>query len=180
VKRGRVSQPCAAQCFFSTRRNIAWERGASQPCALVPRKPDSEIELITFAALALLDSDQHVLAVNVGGRLLRRRAGIIPLRGGGNLGNIRVEHADWLRQLIATRMVKDDRPPPPTWSQSVQGSAALSYEGWRRAPGSPAVPQAHAVRGLSSTAEPSSDKRLTRRFFCWSVKWRLKWSQPRS
>ncbi|MBV9727411.1 MAG: hypothetical protein JO299_19805 [Gammaproteobacteria bacterium] len=58
--------------------------------------------------------------------------GNYPASGWSNLGNIRVEHADWLRQLIATRMVKDDRPPPPTWSQSVQGSTALSYEGWRQ------------------------------------------------
>jgi hypothetical protein len=58
--------------------------------------------------------------------------GNYPAPGWSNLGNIRAEHADWLRQLIATRMVKDDRPPPPTWSQSVQGSAALSYAGWRQ------------------------------------------------
>jgi hypothetical protein len=43
-----------------------------------------------------------------------------------------------------------------------------------------AVPQAHAARGLSSTAKPRSAKPLTRRFFRWSVEWRLKWSQPRS
>lgn len=58
--------------------------------------------------------------------------GNYPALGWSNLGNIRAEHADWLRQLIATRMIKDDRPPPSTWSQSVQGSAALSYAGWRQ------------------------------------------------
>jgi hypothetical protein len=58
--------------------------------------------------------------------------GNYPAPGWSNLGNIRAEHADWLRQLIATRMIKDDRPPPPTWSQSVQGSAALSSAGWRQ------------------------------------------------
>ena len=43
-----------------------------------------------------------------------------------------------------------------------------------------AVPQVHAARGLSSTAKPRSAKPLTRRFFRWSMEWRLKWSQPRS
>jgi hypothetical protein len=58
--------------------------------------------------------------------------GNYPAPGWSNLGNIRAEHAGWLRELIATRMVKDDLPPPPTWSQSAQGSVALSYAGWQQ------------------------------------------------
>jgi hypothetical protein len=55
-----------------------------------------------------------------------------PAPGWTNLGNIRAEYADWLRQLIATRLVKDERPQSFASSQSAQGSAALSYAGWRQ------------------------------------------------
>ena len=48
--------------------------------------------------------------------------GNYPTPGWSNLGNIRAEHADWLRQLIATRTVKDDRPPP----RSAHHDGALS------------------------------------------------------
>jgi SRSO17 transposase len=50
----------------------------------------------------------------------------------------------------------------------------------RAGPEPPRSATGYAARGLRSTAKPRSDKRLTRRFFCWSVEWRLKWSQPRS
>jgi hypothetical protein len=49
-----------------------------------------------------------------------------------SLGTIRAEYADWLRQLSATRFVKGDRPQPTSWQQDLQGSAALSYAGWRQ------------------------------------------------
>jgi hypothetical protein len=58
--------------------------------------------------------------------------GNYPAPGWSNLGNIGAEYADWLRQLIATRTVRDDRPQPSASSQSVQGSGALSYAGWRQ------------------------------------------------
>jgi hypothetical protein len=48
-----------------------------------------------------------------------------------SLGTIRAEYADWLRQLAAARLIKGDHPRP-TWPLSVQGSAALSYAGWRQ------------------------------------------------
>jgi hypothetical protein len=46
-----------------------------------------------------------------------------------NLGPIRAELANWLRQLAATFLVKGDHPRP-TGLQSTQ--AALSYAGWRQ------------------------------------------------
>jgi hypothetical protein len=52
--------------------------------------------------------------------------GNYPAPGWTNLGKIRADHADFLRQLIATRMVKDDG------AQIGQGSAPLSYAGWRQ------------------------------------------------
>jgi hypothetical protein len=48
-----------------------------------------------------------------------------------SLGTIRVEYANWLRQLAATRLVKGDRPQP-TWPLTTQGAGALSYAGWRQ------------------------------------------------
>jgi hypothetical protein len=48
-----------------------------------------------------------------------------------NLGTIRAEYADWLRQLAATALVKGDRPRP-TWPSNVQTLSTLSYAGWRR------------------------------------------------
>jgi hypothetical protein len=47
------------------------------------------------------------------------------------LGAIRAEHADWLRQLAATLLVKGDRPRP-TWPLNMQTSFLLSYAGWRQ------------------------------------------------
>jgi hypothetical protein len=47
------------------------------------------------------------------------------------LGTIRAEHADWLRQLTATLLVKGDRPRP-TWPLNMQTSFMLSYAGWRQ------------------------------------------------
>jgi hypothetical protein len=76
--------------------------------------------ITNFDAHAALSRDPFLLLGNY------------PAPGWSNLGNIRAEYADWLRQLIATRMVKDDRPQPSTSSPSVQGSAALSYAGWRQ------------------------------------------------
>jgi hypothetical protein len=51
--------------------------------------------------------------------------------GWSSLGTIRAEYANWLRQLAATRLVKGDRPQP-TWPLTIQGTAALSYAGWRQ------------------------------------------------
>jgi hypothetical protein len=47
------------------------------------------------------------------------------------VGTIRVEYADWLRQLVATFLVKGDRPRP-TWPLNMQTSSTLSYDGWRQ------------------------------------------------
>ena len=48
-----------------------------------------------------------------------------------SLGAIRVEYTDWLRQLVATALVKGDRPRP-TWPSNMQTSSTLSYAGWRQ------------------------------------------------
>jgi hypothetical protein len=48
-----------------------------------------------------------------------------------SLGTIRAEYADWLRQLVATSLVKGDRPRP-TWPSNMQTSFTLSYAGWRQ------------------------------------------------
>ena len=48
-----------------------------------------------------------------------------------SLGTIRAEYADWLRQLVATSLVKGDRPRP-TWPSNMQTSSTLSYAGWRQ------------------------------------------------
>ena len=48
-----------------------------------------------------------------------------------SLGTIRAEHADWLRQMVATSLVKGDRPRP-TWPSNMQTSSTLSYAGWRQ------------------------------------------------
>ena len=47
------------------------------------------------------------------------------------LGTMRVEHADWLRQLAATYLVEGDRPLE-VWPRSVQPSSTLSEAGWRQ------------------------------------------------
>jgi hypothetical protein len=48
-----------------------------------------------------------------------------------SLGTIRAEYANWLRQLVATRLVKGDRPQA-TRPLPIQGTAAtLTYAGWR-------------------------------------------------
>jgi hypothetical protein len=47
------------------------------------------------------------------------------------LGIIRVEYADWLRQLAATALVKGDRPRP-IWPSNMQTSFTLSDAGWRQ------------------------------------------------
>ena len=48
-----------------------------------------------------------------------------------SLGTIQAEYADWLRQLVATFLVKGDRPRP-TWPSNMQTSSTLSYNGWRQ------------------------------------------------
>ena len=48
-----------------------------------------------------------------------------------SLGTIPVESADWLRQLVATLLVKGDRPRPP-WPLTMRTSFTLSYAGWRQ------------------------------------------------
>jgi hypothetical protein len=48
-----------------------------------------------------------------------------------SLGAVGAEHADWLRQLAATRLVEGDRPRP-TWPVTVQAPIELSYAGWRQ------------------------------------------------
>ena len=48
-----------------------------------------------------------------------------------SLGTTPLESADWLRQLVATILVKGDRPRPP-WPLTMQTSFTLSYAGWRQ------------------------------------------------
>jgi hypothetical protein len=48
-----------------------------------------------------------------------------------SLGAVGAEHADWLRQLAATRLVEGDRPRP-TWPVTVRAPIELSYAGWRQ------------------------------------------------
>jgi hypothetical protein len=48
-----------------------------------------------------------------------------------NLGSIRADYADWLRQLSSTLLVKGDRPRP-TWPLNMQTSSMLSFAGWRQ------------------------------------------------
>ena len=46
-----------------------------------------------------------------------------------SVGPMRAEHADWLRQLAATSLVKGERPRA-TWPRNM-ASSVLSYAGWR-------------------------------------------------
>jgi hypothetical protein len=55
-----------------------------------------------------------------------------PAPGWTILGNIEAEYADWLRQVIATRQVRDGGAQVSGWPLSAQGSDALSYAGWRQ------------------------------------------------
>jgi hypothetical protein len=48
-----------------------------------------------------------------------------------SLGTIPGEYADWLREVVATRLIGGDRPRH-TWPLTVQSSDALSYAGWRQ------------------------------------------------
>jgi len=48
-----------------------------------------------------------------------------------SLGTIPVEFADWLRKLVATTLIKGDRPRQP-WPVTMQTPASLSYAGWRQ------------------------------------------------
>jgi hypothetical protein len=48
-----------------------------------------------------------------------------------NLGTIRAEYVDWLRQLAATYLIKGDRPHA-AWPRSMQPSSVLSDAGWRQ------------------------------------------------
>jgi hypothetical protein len=47
------------------------------------------------------------------------------------VGTMRAEHADWLRQLAATYVVKGGRPRE-AWPRSMQPSSVLSDAGWRQ------------------------------------------------
>jgi hypothetical protein len=48
-----------------------------------------------------------------------------------SVGAIPIEYADWLRHLVATFLVKGDRPRP-TWPLNMQTSFILSYDAWRQ------------------------------------------------
>ena len=127
-------------CFDAVRESVGQRLDTADRAVLaVPMSGSARfqvVEVVKKGKGAIGDIiEQPITNLNASAALSRDPfllLGNYPAPGWSNLGNIRVEHADWLRQLIATRMVKDDRPPPPTWSQSAQGSVRLTYTGWQQ------------------------------------------------